>query len=261
MAHANTFVEKDSSKYLLTWNSQGNKFQSLWNWLDTTNGLGAKVNVVACQEFGDPAAMANGKDETDHCYDYVPFQARDGGMHVFQVRWSRTHNNGAKKDNFRCSLAIIRCGPKAAKPSCMVLAEDSARPIIGIEYGPGFIFSFHNDAHKGAGKPGRSMADYLNSAVPKGTPWMLAGDFNCPPSEMTGKWNLRYDKTRTTTRRNTLTGQEIAGDLFDYVVQSSRSGTEERALSNHIGNRLPAVHLSSDHFPVLFQIYSTKGMA
>lgn len=260
MAKADTFVEKDSTKYVLTWNSFGNKFAALRNWLDVTNGIAAKVNVVCCQEFGNSPLLYPSTERHDHSYKYLPFTNRAGGMHIFWTRWARTHHSGNQPDNLRCSLAVIRVGAANIDADCYIALEDAARPAIGINYGDAYIYSFHNDAHGGASKPGRDMADYLNTTLHKNEQWMLVGDFNCTPDKMTSSaWDVRYDKSVSTTRRSTITGLEIANNHYDYLVQAKRADSDERRFSHHIGKRMPANLLSSDHFPVLFQIFSTKG--
>ncbi|WP_291298586.1 endonuclease/exonuclease/phosphatase family protein [Elioraea sp.] len=259
MANADTFVEKDNTKYVLTWNSFGDKLTTLRSWLDVTNGIATKVNVVCCQEFGNSPLLYPATENHDHSYKYLPFTNRTGGMHIFWTRWARTHHPGNAPDNLRCSLAVIRVGAANLTTDCYIALENAARPAIGINYADAYIYSFHNDAHGGAATPGKDMADFLNTTLHKGEQWMLVGDFNCTPDKMIrSDWTVRYDKSVSTTRRVTGTGQEIANNHYDYVVQANRSGVEERRFSNHIGKRMPANILSSDHFPVLFQIFSTK---
>jgi endonuclease/exonuclease/phosphatase family metal-dependent hydrolase len=265
MAKSGTFVEKARTRYLMTWNCQGNKFRNLFSYLDRAGGIQEKINVVCCQEFGSPTELSGGENKTDHSYKFVPFTAREGGMHVFWHSWSRTHNPREVSDNLRCTVAIIRIGKQKHRPVCEVLLDQAQRPCIGIEYvaGETWIYSFHNDAHGGASGPARSMlstvAEHNESLA-----WIVAGDFNCPPTSLHGAYKVRWDQTRTTTRRTVGTGAEIANNLYDYLVQTSRDADVDldRRLSEHIGQRLDpvATGLSSDHFPVLFQIYSTKGM-
>lgn len=267
MANADTFVEKDSSKYLLTWNSFGNKFAALKNHLDKGSGIESKINIVCCQEFGSPGELASPDAvKADHSYKFIPFANRgpDMGMHVFWHSWSRTHNPYHVPDNLRCTVAIIRCGPRSVMPVCDVLLDEAQRPVIGVDYGGAWIYSFHNNAHGGAPAAARSMINWV-ARVNKGLSWIIAGDFNCKPGSFTGDFVTRYDKTQSTTRRSRATGADIPDNLYDYVVQSRRGHGDQdpgdRRLSLHIGQRQPAHILSSDHFPVLFQIYSTKGMA
>lgn len=255
-------ANKQSRNYVLSWNMQGQADQdSLTKWSSLASVLSKTKGIVACclQEAGSDVPGTyetsfggfQGFASTDQVRLYSRKLDTSRQMAIFHYPWAKSD-----KGNLRCSLAVAAIGDfsKGVPTPVLVPTQGKAvRPLLGINWGGAWLFSIHANSSNLAASSAKSLVGAL---IGNYSLWIVAGDYNCQVTDVTGPWYVR--KPAANAARLDQNFQLLPSQDIDFAVQTERTNNAH-VLSHRQGIAVGVGILKSDHPATAFQILSTKG--
>ena len=223
--------------------------------------LSKTKEIVACtlQEAGSYPTSPLEKVFTD----FKGFGGKWVGAYVQKLDTSRYmvtyHCPWAKSDdgNLRCSLAFVLIGDfknaELPRPE-LVATGQAARPMLGMVLDGVALFTLHANSSQNASLSAKSL---IGELIGKYNTWIVAGDYNCKQTEMTGDWYVRQPAASGVRLDQNFV--QLASQDIDYAIQTKRAQGNAVRLSQHPGVLVGSGMLKSDHPATAFQIQTTKG--
>lgn len=249
---------KSAAEYVLSWNMQGaggrfgSKTSALWGYLQNP-GIAGTIRFVCLQECSKiPAADWKKHPKTKVMYATRKVTRSDRAS-IFTYPWARSDSG-----NERCSLAVIVIGESdpTALEHAIVWSPAAVRPMVGVKANGLWVFTLHANSSYLAASSAKGLIKEAVKKIVGGDDWLVAGDFNCHRSAVTGSWDVR--RTDPSAFRLSQDFRQLVTQDIDYVVQKTRSSLSKR-LSMHQGQQVANGQLLSDHPAQIFQLWSTKG--
>lgn len=250
--------DKHAAEYVLSWNMQGAggefgpKTGALWRYLQRP-GLNGKVRFACLQECSKIPAVNWKKDPNTKVHYATRRVSRSERACIFYYPWARTDSGNA-----RCSLAVIVVGydDPTSLDHAIVWSPQAVRPMVGVKANGLWVFSLHANSSNRAASSAKGLINEAVAKIVGSDDWLVAGDFNCQTSKVSGPWDIR--KTDPAAVRSNQYFVQLPSQNIDFVVQKSRASLNSR-LSMHYGRQVAIGQLISDHPAQIFQIWSTKG--
>lgn len=230
-----------------TWNMQGapGKWLSVFKTMEDHD-----VAAMALQECGVPTFLGSpsfipihapaGSGDSMSLYSFRHgTRTRFKEYSVLWLKWGLKHDMDGPV-NPRCSLAVVTRGRRSIRKTDMILDDVKGlerRPCIGVNstaVNTAWFYCVHAPASSAAAATDAGFIERINEKRPR---WIVAGDYNCPPSQL--RTRIDADIPIISSRRATQRG----GKTLDYVVASQ----------DYTGRYVNAGGHTSDH---LMQIFS-----
>ena len=192
-------------------------------WAETLSAT-KDADFICLQECGSLPSAWNAQSQGNSVSTAFVNLGTEMSMNYFHVVHYEFGNT-----NDRCSLAVLG-RPATGKWNLVSHTNAGLRPLIGLEASNGaWVYSIHAPSgnHNAAAGVAKSLIGKISQ-----TSWVVAGDYNCPPSKMGGSGG-------TVVASGTSTQQ--SGNELDYIVHSNNlKGEHKKAFSvgsDHWGQR------------------------
>ena len=229
---------------IITWNMQGGKASTENKWnvgvLNFFSTYGDELSACCLQECGGVPGSANqtgvfiygpgGPGYQLSTYEWAG--TRSGRVPYLQITFCRWDTGGN-----RCNLAVVSRQTPQGRVLTYPPTPNAWRPAVGVNLGGEWLFTIHAISPRGPDAGDLIQAAALAAGA---NPWMVAGDFNCPPGGLP-----LLPPGLSVCRANKATykvGNPVS--MYDYAVASAGPGAVGTVLTEEI---------YSDHYPVAYR--------